>query len=175
MELRSSRLVLSDIEPQDIEALLDMALSNPEFRARREGSSDGPGYYDRERLERDIGVAYMDPARHPLALRLLPEATVIGWAEVLDRHPEDSLPWIGVLEIANHQQRQGYGREATEAILRWLSASGARALRLACDSDDSGPLAFWAASGFTEVDRRERPSPMGWAPVTVLERDLRQE
>lgn len=45
------------------------------------------------------------PARHPLVLRDKSERRrVIGWAEGLDEHPRDHVPWMGLLEV--HQQEQ---------------------------------------------------------------------
>jgi RimJ/RimL family protein N-acetyltransferase len=83
-------------------------------------------------LERDLAVARMDPARHPLVLRdSTDDGRVIGRAEVLDEHPRDGAPWIGLFEV--HQQRQGYGLEAVEALLGWARSAGAPALRLGVD------------------------------------------
>lgn len=74
----------------------------------------------------------MDPARHPLVLRHKEgRARVIGWAEMVDEHPRDLVPWIGLLEVHRQEQRHGYGREATTALLEWARARGATALRSA--------------------------------------------
>jgi GNAT superfamily N-acetyltransferase len=119
-------------------------------------------------LERDLAVAWLDDARHPLAVRRRAE----GWAEVLDDHPLDRVPWIGLLEVHRDEQRRGYGREAVHALVAWARGRGAPALRLGVDDGNDGAAAFWRALGFGEVDRRQRRGPEGVVGVTVLERAL---
>jgi RimJ/RimL family protein N-acetyltransferase len=169
LRLRTERLVLSDVREDDLDALLEVALSNPDFTGDREGSRGEPGRFDRDMLERDLAVAWLDPARHPMAVRRRADGRVVGWAEVLDEHPRDRVPWIGLLEVHRDEQRRGYGREAAHALVGWARSRGAPALGLGVDDGNDRAGAFWRALGFGEVDRRERRGPEGVVGVTVLE------
>ena len=165
------RLTYPRLDERASDALLDGVLavvrSNPVFLALHEGLVDGVGSYDRDRLERDLGVAAMDPARHPFAL--CDGGEVVGWAETLDEHPRDGVPWIGLLEIASGWQGRGYGTEALAAIADYYRATGVACLRLGVDEGNDAALAFWTARGFVTVDERERTSPAGRRTVTVME------
>jgi GNAT superfamily N-acetyltransferase len=172
MRLSTERLVLEDPTDDDLDGLLAVALSNPEFLATHEGSGGEPGAYDRDMLERDLTVAALDPARHPLVIRLRAAGHIVGRAEVLDDHPRDHLPWLGLLELHADRHGEGFGAEATGVIVDWARKTGASALRLGVDDGNDRALEFWVGRGFTPVDRRERPGPQGPLGVTVLERQL---
>lgn len=173
LTLGTERLVLTEATEDDVDGLLAVALSNPEFTGDHEGSAGEPGRFDQHMLERDLAVAWMDPARHPLVLRHKDDSgRVIGWAEVLDEHPRDLVPWIGLLEVHQQEQRHGYGSEAVTALVAWARAAGAPALRLGVDEGNASALAFWQRLGFVEVDRRERVGPSGPVLVTVMEMRL---
>lgn len=173
LTLETERLVLTEVTEDDVDGLLAVALSNPEFTGDHEGSAGEPGRFDRDMLERDLAVAWMDPARHPLVLRHKGHSgRVMGWAEVLDEHPRDLVPWIGLLEVHRQDQRHGYGSEAVTALLAWARAGGAPALRLGVDEGNASGFAFWQRLGFLEVDQRERVGPWGPVRVTVMEMRL---
>jgi GNAT superfamily N-acetyltransferase len=168
--LVTERLVISEATEHDVDGLLAVALSNPDFTGDHEGSGGEPGQYDRAMLERDLAVAWADPLRHPLVVRDTSDpATVIAWAEVLDEHPRDGLPWIGLLEVHAGRQRRGYGREVVAALVAWAGQQGAAALRLGVDDDNGAAYGFWLRSGFHPVDHRERVGPAGPVGVTVME------
>lgn len=166
--LRTERLVLSDVGPSDVEGLLAVALSNPAFLATHEGSDGEPGRYDRPMLERDLAMADLDPLRHVLAVRRH-DGEVVGWADLLDEHPRDGVPWIGLLELRADVHRQGLGGEAARALAQWYRDRGAPRLRLGVDDGNEPAAAFWRSLGYRPVDRRERPSPQGKLGVDVLE------
>lgn len=155
-----------------LDGLLDVARSNPEFLATHEGSADEPGRFDRGMLERDLAVAALDPDRSSYAILRADDGTVVGWADVLDRHPRDEVPWIGLLEIHAGHQRQGYGREAAAALAEDQRSRGRTRLRVGVDEGNEAAAAFWAGLGYRQVDVRQRPSPSGVLRVSVLELDL---
>lgn len=170
LTLETERLVLTEATDDDVDGLLRVALSNPDFTGDHEGSDGEAGRFDRDMLERDLAVAWMDPARHPLVLRHKDDrGRVIGWAEVLDQHPRDLVPWIGLLEVHKQEQRHGYGREAAAALIGWAGASDATALRLGVDDGNASGLAFWRSVGFRDVEARERVGPGGPVRVKVME------
>jgi GNAT superfamily N-acetyltransferase len=170
LPLTTTRLVLDEPGEEDLAGILDVALSNPVFLATHEGSGGEPGRYDLDVLTRDLALADADPTRHVLVIRDRDSGTVVGWADTLDRHPRDDVPWIGLLELHADQQRQGLGREAADALADWYRQRGEGRLRVGVDDGNDGAAAFWRAVGYRPVDRRERDSPLGRLGVEVLER-----
>lgn len=170
LRFETERLVITEATEDDLDGLLAVALSNPDFTGHHEGSAGEPGRFDRGMLERDLVVAWTDPARHPLVLRDKSDPhRIIGWADVLDAHPRDLVPWIGLLELHQQEQRRGYGSEAVTALLAWARGQGAAALRLGVDEGNASAFAFWHTLGFRVVDERERVGPAGPLRVAVLE------
>lgn len=153
LTLETERLVMTEAAEADVDSLLAVGLSNPTFTGDHEGSDGQPGRFDRDMLERDLAVAWMDPARHPLVLRTKSEpGRVIGWAEVLDEHPRDRVPWIGLLEVHQQEQRRGYGREAVAALVGWARGGGAASLRLDVDQGNGAGLPSgraWGSASWT--------------------------
>lgn len=164
---------LDESVPDDVlDGVVAVALSNPAFLASHEGSADGPGRYDRSMLERDLAVAALDRDRHSYAVVLAAGGQVVGWADVLDRHPRDGVPWIGLLEIHGDHHRRGYGREAANALAEQQRARGETRLRVGIDEGNDPASGFWSSLGYREVDVRERSSPSGRLSVSVRELDL---
>lgn len=170
--LETADLSLSEVGEEDLDAIVAVRRSNPDRLARTEGSEAGPGDYDRGMLERDLAVAAFDPARHVLCARLREDGRIVGYVDVLDAHPEDGVPWLGVVEISAPEQRQGYGRQCVEAVAGWVQALGQPVLRAAAEIDDARAVSFLRQARFTAISHTERPSPRGPVPVTVFERAL---
>ncbi len=155
-----------------LDGVVAVALSNPAFLASHEGSADGPGRFDRSMLERDLAGAALDPDRHCYAIVLTAGGPVVGWADVLDRHPRDGVPWIGLLEVHGDHHRRGYGRAAADALAEQQRFRGETRLRVGVDEGNDSASGFWASLGYREVDVRERSSPSGRLSVSVRELDL---
>lgn len=62
LTLETDRLLLTEATEDDVDGLLRVALSNPDFTGDHEGSDGEAGRFDRDMLERDLAVAWMDPA-----------------------------------------------------------------------------------------------------------------
>jgi RimJ/RimL family protein N-acetyltransferase len=124
-------------------------------------------------LERDLAVAAFDPARHVLCARLREDGRMVGYVDVLDAHPEDGVPWLGVVEISAPVQGQGYGRQCVEAVVRRVEEDlGPLTLRAAADRDDRSSALFLQHVGFAAVAPSGRQSPQGPVSLTVFERRL---
>jgi GNAT superfamily N-acetyltransferase len=165
-------LVIDQPIETDLPRILEVVLSNPAFLATHEGSGGEPGAYDLGMLQRDLAVAEADPLRRALVIRDRADGAVVGWADLLDRHPRDEVPWIGLLELHADRQGTGLGREAADALAGWYRNQGVTRLRIGVDDGNDGAAAFWRALGYREVDRRERDSPLGRLGVDVLELSL---
>lgn len=170
LRLSTRRLVVDAVAEDDLDRLTEVRRSNPRHLARTEGTAGQPGLFDRSKLERDLAVAAMDPAREVAAVRAGPGGAPIGLVEVLRRHPDDQRTWIGSLVLHGDHQRRGHGREVVEAVVDWARAHGTEPVRAAVDEDDEAARAFLAAMGFTEVERRWRRGPAGEVVVVVHER-----
>jgi RimJ/RimL family protein N-acetyltransferase len=152
-EIQTERMILRPATEQDLDALLEVRLSNPERLARTDSSAGEPGRYDRGMLERDFAVAGFDPDRRLMSVWDRRDGTVIGLVDFLVKNPEDGVPWIGAIEIHATRQRRGYGREVAAAVGAGLSAYGER-VRAMVESSDSASLSFAHRCGFAEVERR---------------------
>ncbi len=116
LELESERLYIREITADDVEKVLPVHLSNPDFLQQMEGSEGEAGRYDLERWQRDWQIAQMMPGRHMLACYLKETGEAVGYVEYLEEH-DDGTPWIGVLSIHREHQRQGLGTEAFQRLL----------------------------------------------------------
>ncbi|MDQ3944947.1 MAG: GNAT family N-acetyltransferase [Actinomycetota bacterium] len=171
--IETADLVISALDDDDLDAIVAVRRSNPERLARTEGTERGPGDYDRAMLERDLAVAAWDRGRAVVCVRLRGDGTLVGYADLLDAHPKDGMPWLGVVEIAASAQRRGYGSQCVGALARraakHLTASGMRA---AADSDDDRAIGFLEHVGFRVIGKTERSSPRGRVGVTTFELTL---
>jgi RimJ/RimL family protein N-acetyltransferase len=173
LRLETTDLVLTEVEEDDLDAIVVLRRSNADRLARTEGTDIAPGHYDRGMLERDLAVAAYDPARRVLCARLRQDGRIVGYVDLLDAHPEDGTPWLGVVEISASDHRHGYGRQCVEVLARRAEKDlGQPVLRAAADSDDQQAASFLEHVGFTAASRTERSSPRGRVPVTVYERSL---
>jgi RimJ/RimL family protein N-acetyltransferase len=175
LRLETADLVLSPVEEEDLDSIVAVRRSNPDRLARTEGTEAMPGHYDRGMLERDLAVAAFDPARHFLCVRLRGDGRVIGYVDFLDAHPDDGVPWLGVVELSASDQGRGYGRQCVAAVVRRVEKDlDASVLRAAVDSDDAQAVSFLEHAGFGAVSQAQRSSPGGRVDITVFERRLQR-
>ncbi|MEY9931650.1 ribosomal protein S18 acetylase RimI-like enzyme [Catenulispora sp. GP43] len=78
----------------------------------------------------------------------------VGVLCLLDRHPTDGHPWIGLLLVHGARHRQGLGRRLAALVEERYRAAGREGLRLAVLENNPSALAFWSALGWQEIDRR---------------------
>ena len=77
------------------------------------------------------------------------------------------------LAVASTQRRSGLATALLDAVVSRAREAGADRLLLEVREDNAGALAFYAARGFVEVDRRRRYYRDGTTAV-VLRRGLRR-
>lgn len=173
MRLTTPRLIIDEIDPADLDALLDVYISNPAFLERTEGTAGEVGLYERSKLERDLAVSELDPLRHTLTVCTKSQGVPVGAVDFVRAHGEDRRPWVGLVIVHADQQRQGYGREVVEAVSSW-AANGLRADKISAtaDEDDERARAFLDALGFFEIGRRWRHGPSGDVVNIIYERTL---
>ncbi|MFI7600630.1 GNAT family N-acetyltransferase [Actinoplanes sp. NPDC049681] len=95
---------------------------------------------------------------------------VVGFAQLLLRHPVDGHPWIGLLMVDGRQGRRGYGREIVTAVEDRFRSEGATAVRLGVLVVNTEAQQFWARLGYREIDLR--PDRAKGRPTFVMEKLL---
>ncbi|GID26628.1 GNAT family N-acetyltransferase [Paractinoplanes brasiliensis] len=93
---------------------------------------------------------------------------VVGFAQVLQEHPVDGHPWIGLLLVDGRLARRGHGRAITCAIEEMFRSGGATALRLGVLANNEPAFAFWRALGYDQIDLR--PDLGKGRPTRVMEK-----
>lgn len=95
---------------------------------------------------------------------------VVGFAQLLLRHPGDGHPWIGLLLVDGRLPRRGNGRAIVEALEGRFRAEGATALRLGVLEVNAPAQPFWSALGYHQIDLR--PDRAKARPTLVMEKLL---
>ncbi|MGZ2356097.1 GNAT family N-acetyltransferase [Streptomyces sp. 372A] len=83
------------------------------------------------------------------------EGRLAGIVCLLDRHPKDGLPWIGLLMVDGHCRRAGLGRRLAGLVEERFRAEGRSGVRLAVLENNPDAQAFWGSLGWREIDRRQ--------------------
>jgi ribosomal protein S18 acetylase RimI-like enzyme len=96
------------------------------------------------------------------------DGQVVGFAELLLRHPIDGHPWIGLLLVDGRLGRRGHGRAIVSAIEQRFRDEGAPALRLGVLVTNDPAYAFWLALGYRQIDLR--PDLAKGRPTRVMEK-----
>ncbi|MFE6820500.1 GNAT family N-acetyltransferase [Streptomyces sp. NPDC057675] len=78
----------------------------------------------------------------------------VGLLCLLDRHPADGFPWIGLLMVHGRQHRHGIGRQLADIVKERFRERGHDGIRLAVLENTPTSLAFWSSLGWQEIDRR---------------------
>jgi RimJ/RimL family protein N-acetyltransferase len=148
----TARLMVRPLEPSDIEAAFDVYASNPDYLELTEGTAGEPGRYDRTMFERDFAIVQMTPGRQLSAVCLNETGELLGGLDWMLENPADGYPWLGLLIIRADRQRQGFGREALEALAAQLRTSGMAALRAGVIERNRPGRAFAEELGFQSVE-----------------------
>ncbi|MFI1399036.1 GNAT family N-acetyltransferase [Streptomyces sp. NPDC020681] len=134
--------------PAETAEVVDLYASNPEY-ARAAGEHDPESILAELREE-----AATDGCEVLLARDEESGGRVSALLCLLDRHPKDGLPWIGLLLVHGGLRRRGIGRELVDVVERRFRAEGREGIRLAVLENHAPALAFWTSLGWHEIDRR---------------------
>lgn len=170
--VESNRLVIRELDGDDLSEVLPIFLSNPKQRELTEGSGGIVGQYDLSMLERDWHIGQM-MGRHMLGLYRKLEHVPVGIIDYLTENPSDGLPWIGVIEIHADHQRKGLAREAIEGFLEHFSAKyGWSCVRTGVPEENNPGRALAQALNFEPVKHVEKDSSNGRMTVVIFEKQL---
>lgn len=177
IELESERLYMREITADDVEKVLPVHLSNPDFLRQMEGSEGEAGRYDLARWQRDWQIAQMMPGRHTLACYLKDTGETgeaVGYVEYLEEH-DDGAPWIGVLTIHRAHQRQGLGTEAFRRLMEhFREAYGWSLLHAGVLENNEAGLGFARHLGFQPIGQHTSRMSGGIQPFIVFERSFKR-
>ncbi|MFD6533431.1 GNAT family N-acetyltransferase [Streptomyces sp. NPDC060184] len=137
--------------PQEIAELVDLYTSNPEY-CRAAGEYD-PDDVRADRVEADLREESAAEGGEVLLARD-ERGRLVGLLCLLDRHPTDGLPWIGLLMVHGDVRRKGIGRSLAALVEERFTGEGRSGIRLAVLENNPGALSFWSALGWQEIDRR---------------------
>ncbi|HLI07671.1 MAG TPA: GNAT family N-acetyltransferase [Ktedonobacteraceae bacterium] len=172
IERESERLSIREITAHDVEKVLPVHLSNPDFLQQMEGSEGEAGRYDLQRWQRDWQIAQMMPGRHTLACYLKKTGEAVGYVEYLEEH-DDGAPWIGVLTIHRAHQRQGLGTEAFQHLIAHFRAEyGWSRLRAGVLEHNEAGLGFARHLGFQPIRQLSTRTSGGMQHFIIFELPL---
>ncbi|TRV81488.1 GNAT family N-acetyltransferase [Streptomyces sp. 130] len=138
--------------PDEIGEVVALYASNPAYW-RAAGEYD-PRDIQAAKVEADLrGEAATEGGEVLLARD--GEGRLAGVVCLLDRHPKDGLPWIGLLMVDGHSRRTGLGRRLAGLVEERFRAEQRSGIRLAVLENNPDALAFWSSLGWQEIDRRQ--------------------
>jgi RimJ/RimL family protein N-acetyltransferase len=83
-----------------------------------------------------------------LALRERQTGELIGVIEYVDLNPNDGHPWIGLIMVAPHRQREGLAGEAVTAVCEHVNLNWASPVRMGVIDENQAGLALAISLGF---------------------------
>ena len=169
MLFETERLVVRELAAEDLEAVLDVYLSNPGYLELTEGSAGEAGHYDLGMLERDLAIAQSTPGRVFAGVFDRASGETVGVLDWMDENPNDGKPWLGLIMIRRERQREGLAVEAFEGLAEHLRRRGIFVLREGVIESNEPGRALAERLGFELVERRTMKLGSGEQPILVLE------
>jgi RimJ/RimL family protein N-acetyltransferase len=165
VEIETERLMMGQVKEGELEELLDVFGSNPEYLAWTEGDE-----YDLDALQRDWHVAEITPGRHMLRLREKETGVLVGALEYLELNERDGHPWIGLIIVRDDRKRQGFAGEAMSAMIEQLRMSWAAPIRMAVIARNEAGMRLALSLGFNPYGEAEQRMAEGVERLILLER-----
>ena len=163
--LETDRLLLRDAVSGDLVDLQEVFASNADFLAMRREFAR----YDLEAVARYWDAAVLDPVRHIFVVVDKRSRIVIGLVDFVDQSPADDMPWIGLVMVRRDQQRQGYAREAVQAIKDLVASRGHGGVRMAVMEDNEAGSAFALELGFAAYHQSDAGQESAGGRLSLME------
>lgn len=167
--LETDRLILADVEPEQLPELLEVFLSQTDYLELTELTAGERGLYDLSKLRRDWHIAQITPGRHMLGIYVKPSQAAVGVMDFMAESPSDGMPWLGLLLIHGAHQGRGLAAEALQALLAHGREEGWRVLRAGVLAANQAGLGFARRMGFREVGSGRETGGERGAEVVILE------
>ncbi|MFD9504449.1 GNAT family N-acetyltransferase [Streptomyces sp. NPDC060035] len=136
---------------EEIAEVVELYASNPEY-CRAAGEYD-PENIQADRVEADLREEAGTEGCKVLLARD-GQGQLVGLLCLLDRHPTDGRPWIGLLMVHGSFHRKGIGRLLTDLVEERYRSEERNGIRLAVLENNPAALNFWSSLGWQEIDRR---------------------
>jgi hypothetical protein len=94
--IETPRLAIRPLAEDDLEEVLTVCSSNPDYTAITEGRGGEAGHYDLDMLERDYAIAQLVPGRVFAALRERDSGELVGVLDWMYENPDDGEAWLGL-------------------------------------------------------------------------------
>ncbi|MFF1812235.1 GNAT family N-acetyltransferase [Streptomyces sp. NPDC058251] len=136
---------------EEIAEVVELYASNPEYCC-------AAGEYDPENLQADRVEADLREEAGTEGCKVLlardGQGQLVGLVCLLDRHPTDGWPWIGLLMVHGSFHRKGIGGVLTNLVEERFRSEERNGIRLAVLENNPAALTFWSSLGWQEIDRR---------------------
>lgn len=136
---------------EEIDEVVELYASNPEY-CRAAGEYD-PENIQADRVEADLREEAGAEGSEVLLARD-EHGQLVGLLCLLDRHPTDGQPWIGLLMVHGSLHGKGIGRQLAHLVEERFRSEERTGLRLAVLENNPTALTFWSSLGWQEIDRR---------------------
>ncbi|MGW1070343.1 GNAT family N-acetyltransferase [Streptomyces aureus] len=136
---------------QEMAEVVQLYASNPEY-CRAAGEYD-PEDVPADRIEADLREEAGTEGCEVLLARDERDR-IVGLVCLLDRHPTDGHPWIGLLLVHGSLHRQRIGQRLAGLVEERYRREHRDGIRLAVLENTPASLAFWSSLGWQEIDRR---------------------
>ncbi|WP_331755647.1 GNAT family N-acetyltransferase [Streptomyces sp. NBC_01643] len=148
-----STLSLSPLRfsPKEIAEVVDLYASNPKY-CRAAGEYD-PENVRADRVEADLREEAGTNGCDVLLARDA-QGQIVGLLCLLDCHPTDGYPWIGLLLVHGSLHRKGIGRLLVDLVEDQFRSKHRNGIRLAVLENNPSALTFWSSLSWQEIDRR---------------------
>ncbi|NJC72055.1 GNAT family N-acetyltransferase [Planosporangium thailandense] len=137
--------------PEEIAEVVDLYASNPQYW-RAAGEYD-PEHIRCDQVEADLREEAGTAGAEVLLARDA-QARLVGLLCLLDRHPGDGLPWIGLLMVHGSLHGKGVGRLLAGMVEERFRNDAREGIRLAVLASNPSALGFWSRLGWREIGRR---------------------
>jgi RimJ/RimL family protein N-acetyltransferase len=169
VQFETARLYIKRLIPSDLDALLEVWLSNPQYLQLTEGSRGQSGHYDLGMLQRDFAIAQVTPGRVFGGIWRKDNAELIGALDWLIQNPNDDHPWLGLIIIQADQQRQRFAHEVVADLVSHLAAKRRYSARAAIIDGNEAGAATMRALGFVPIATRSLKTATGDSRTTIFE------
>jgi len=101
---------------------------------------------------------------------------LVGVLDVIRWYPDEETWWIGLLLLAPDIRSQGIGKQVLEGLIKYVKASGGKAIMLGVVEENERAYQFWSKMGFESIQKME-PKQFGnkTHAVCVMRRKLQDQ
>ncbi|MFS0556160.1 GNAT family N-acetyltransferase [Brevibacillus sp. 179-C9.3 HS] len=162
LSLTGPRLVIRELQREDLPDLLTVYNSNPEYNLLRNGTSTT----SLAELEAEYSATVGIPSGHWLVIFL--EGTLIGVTHIVLSNEHDPKSWISLLLLHAAYQQQGFGKEAVRLIEAYCIQHGSQHIHHGVIAHNEPALLFWGRLGYEQYRQVEAPVGRLTQPVLLV-------